>query len=216
MMCFCSLTLYFFLLFVVDTHGMLIEECVTISSAWSKTIAFRITPSVGDVLSIPTAAGYLQPFQSLRIPVTSLHSVSAATFHVSISVDIATSDEESQEDYPTAALFWTQKRLIYSSRIVTCVCVQEGDTGLEESGAVDHKKTSTPGPSKVHPPTGHILNLMVKNVSKDDPLNADEKEVRHVMWDYVVISRQGDTNWCKGKCSVYVLCLDFTLLLVCV
>lgn len=111
---------------------------------------------------------------------TSLHSVSATTFHISISVDISTCDEDSKEDYPTADLFWTQKRINYTTRIITCACVKEGDTGLEDSDMSESNNTNTSRPStpsKVHPPRGHILNLMVKNVSKDDPLNSNEKEV---------------------------------------
>jgi hypothetical protein len=128
------------------------------------------------VLSLPTTTGYLQPFQSLRIPVTSLHSVSAATFHVSINVDIATSDDDSQEEFPSAHLFWTQsKHLNYTTRIITCECVKEGESGLEDSD--NNKQVSSPVQPKVHPPRGHILNLMIKNVSKDDPLTATEKEV---------------------------------------
>jgi hypothetical protein len=78
-----------------------------------------------------------------------------------------------------ADLFWLQNRVIFSTRIVTCECVNEGkgDNALEDSPAGGDG--SSPAHSKVHPPRGHILNLMIKNVSKNDPLTSSEKEVSH-------------------------------------
>lgn len=164
----------------MDSHGRLIEECLTISSAWSETIVFRIKPSTPDVLSLPTSAGFLTPFQSLRIPVTSVQSVNPATFHISINVDIAAYDESSaasdEEDTVTAELYWLNKPpRNYTSRIIICECMKEGEANSDIDA--DRRKDEYVQ-SKVHPPKGHILNLMIKNVSKDDPLTSGEKEVR--------------------------------------
>lgn len=175
----------FVLLYVVDSHGRLIEECLTISSAWSEPIAFRIKPSVVGVLSLPTSSGFLQPFQSIRIPVSSLKSVTAATFRMSINVDVAPYDadiaKESDDFASSSDLFWVNHRRHHTTRIITCECMKEGDAEPDSKDASSHdrQRGSSPGHSTVHPPRGHILNLMVKNVSKDDPLTSSEKEVGH-------------------------------------
>ena len=171
--------------YTVDSHGRLIEECLTISSAWSEVIVFRVTPSIEDTFSLPTTSGFLLPFQSLRIPVSSVQKVCPATFHATINIDIAAFDDDMDDEYDgddtaaAAALFWMQKRPKHTTRIVTCECIKQGELDSDTDNLPSSRGQSSPPHSKVHPPRGHVLDLMVKNVSKNDPLTSGEKEVRN-------------------------------------
>ena len=162
----------------VDHNGKLIEECITISSAWSQAVAFRISPSKPELFEVSTTAGYLQPFQSLRIPLSSSKKISPDDFQATITVDIAIAEEEDQEEFSSAELFWERSHVKSSSRIISCECARKGDVEDEDTFAESSvNNASSSRPPKIHPPRGHILDLMVKNVSKDDPLNHEEKEV---------------------------------------
>eukprot|EP00602_Paraphysomonas_sp_CaronLab_P011872 CAMPEP_0185041078 /NCGR_PEP_ID=MMETSP1103-20130426/39920_1 /TAXON_ID=36769 /ORGANISM="Paraphysomonas bandaiensis, Strain Caron Lab Isolate" /LENGTH=167 /DNA_ID=CAMNT_0027580657 /DNA_START=6 /DNA_END=506 /DNA_ORIENTATION=+ len=140
------------------------EDFIIISSAWSEYTAYRITVSAASVFRVPKSEGYLPPCQSVRIPVHLKHMAVPADGNVKFAVDLAdVKESDVDEDDPQA--FWLRTEPVVR-RSITCEFTQDNTDDKSSHGGslASHAHTSRTSAS-VLPPKGHVLDLMVKNVS---------------------------------------------------
>lgn len=140
------------------------EDVIIISSAWAKCVAFKITSSAPHIFTISSTQGFLPPCQSTRVAVrlaTNTPNLSTKpSFYVSLQ-EATTQDLQAN----SPEIFWSENEP--GVRIHVSCDINRHDEEDEHYLADSHL-----------PPTGHIMDLMVKNVSKGDPLTREEAQVK--------------------------------------
>jgi hypothetical protein len=153
--------------FLEDRNHQFNNDYIIISSAWLHGIAFQILPSMSREFEVSVSEGFVPPCESRRIPVIFNSKGIKRNLTAFFTVNIAeASDRDLIDNDPE--LFWRLNPKFFSKALPCEVNLREtlpSDTDVDHTLAV---------------PRGHILDLMIKNVSKDSPLSPEEAEVRRI------------------------------------
>jgi hypothetical protein len=156
--------------FLEDRNHQFNNDYIIISSAWLHGIAFQILPSMSRVFEVSTYEGFVPPCESRRIPIIfNSKQGNRRNLTASFTVNIAeASDRDLIDNDPE--LFWRLNPKFFSKTLPCEVNLRETMPPSNSDTDIDHIES-------LALPRGHILDLMIKNVSKDSPLSAEEAEV---------------------------------------
>jgi hypothetical protein len=130
-------------------------------------IAFQIAPSHPNLFNISILEGFVPPCESRKIPITlDPFTANRRNFSCSFTVNIAQTDDRDLEGSPK--LFWRMNPKFFSKSLHCEVNFRDTfPQPIESDLETDN----------ISLPRGHILDLMIKNVSKDNRLTSEEAEV---------------------------------------
>jgi hypothetical protein len=156
---------------IEDRQNQFKTDSIVISSAWLHGIAFQIIPSHSNLFNLPIYEGFVPPCESRKIPITfDPFAANRRNLKCSFVVNIAQISERDQlEDHPK--LFWRRNTKFFS-KTLNCEVNFRETFGNPSAAAESDLETDN-----ISFPRGHILELMIKNVSKDNRLTSDEAEV---------------------------------------